>query len=216
MATFKEPVRTVDTTTGLVAATNSATSGAVTAVDRIRIIGAANAAAANVLTITNASLGQATTLTIPDVGAATGFVAVDLSSSVALAPGVIVRRVVASAANLATAGKQLIQSKTSATSQFEVLGMRVLKSTGLSGGSGDRLLALSDGTIVFNATGITAALAGTPITTRPAGTGNPDIATSVDPLSTAGADIYLQYTGGTLDYATGNIIVEVTLAQIAG
>lgn len=74
MATFKEPVRTVDTTNGLVAATNSASSGAVTAVDRIRIIGAANAAAANILTITNASLGQATTLTIPDPGVATATV----------------------------------------------------------------------------------------------------------------------------------------------
>ncbi len=41
------------------------------AVDQIKIVGAANAAAAKILTITNASMGQATTLTIPDPGAAT-------------------------------------------------------------------------------------------------------------------------------------------------
>lgn len=213
MATFKEPVRTVDTTSGLVAGTNSATTGAVTPVDAIRIVGTANAAAANVLKITNAAMGQATTLTIPDIGAATGTLAVSLSASVAIAPDVIVRYVTATAATLLSAGKVSVQVAPSGTSQFVVLGMRVIKSTGISGGGGDRLVALTDGTIVFNGTGITAALAGTPITTRPGGTGNPDIATSVAPLSTAGAPIYLQYTGGTTDFTTGSFIVEVTLAQ---
>lgn len=218
MATFKEPVRTTDTVTGLAACTSTSTggagSGSVNPIVGISIVAASNAAAANILKITNASMGQATTLTIPDPGAAAGFLAIDLSASVANAPGVIVRRVTAGFAALATAGKIVIQAHTSATSQFEVLGMRVIKSTGLSGSSGDRLIALSDGTIVFNGSGITAALAGTPITTRPAGTGNPDVASSVDPLSTAGADIFLQYTGGTLDYSAGSIVVEISLAQI--
>lgn len=84
MATFKEPVRSCDTTSGLVAATNAGgASGPCTPVDRIRIVGAANAAAANILTITNASHGQATTLTIPDVGAATGAVVLAADSTAA-------------------------------------------------------------------------------------------------------------------------------------
>lgn len=182
---------------------------------QLRLRGTANAAAANVATVTNASLNQATTFTIPDPGAASATFDLALSSSSATAPGLFSRVITATAAALATAGKVTVQAKTSATSQFGVYSMRVIKSTGLSGGGGDRLLALTDGTKVFNGTGITAALLGTPITTRPAGTGNPDCGTAVDPTaSTANADIYLQYTGGTTDFTTGSVIVEVILYQV--
>lgn len=144
-----------------------------------------------------------------------GYVQISPSASAASAPDVIVRYITAAQAGLASAGKVVVQAHTSTTSQFAVLGMRVIKSTGLSGNSGDRLLSLSDGTIVYNSTGVTAALLGTPITTRPAGTGNPDVATSVNPsASTAGADIYLQYISGTTDYNAGSVVVEVTLAQV--
>lgn len=50
------------------------------AVDAIRVVGTANAAAANVLTVTNASFGQATTITIPDPVSATAVF--DVSSTV--------------------------------------------------------------------------------------------------------------------------------------
>lgn len=71
MATFKDSVKSCDTTTGLAACTNAGgDSGPATPVVRIAIVGAANAAAANVLTITNASFAQATTLTIRDPGVA--------------------------------------------------------------------------------------------------------------------------------------------------
>lgn len=215
MATFNDPVRTVDTTAGLVAATNTGSpSGTVTPTDSLRIIGTANAAAANILTITNASQGQASTLTIPDSGG-NATLATEKSTSAALAPGVIVRYITAGQAALASAGKVVVQTHTSGTSQFAVLSLRVIKSTGLSGNGGDRLLSLTDSTLVFNNAGITAALLGTPITTRPAGTGNPDCATSVNPsASTAGADIVLQYTGGTTDYNAGSVLLEIQLAQV--
>lgn len=74
MATFKEPVRTTDTTNGLTAATASVGggSGSVVSVDAINIVGTANAAAANKVKITNASHGQATTYTIQDIAGAAG------------------------------------------------------------------------------------------------------------------------------------------------
>lgn len=76
MGTYQDPVRTVNAS-GLIAATNSGSNGNVIAVDRIKIVGASNASAANVLTITNASMGQATTVTVPDPGQATANLMLD-------------------------------------------------------------------------------------------------------------------------------------------
>jgi hypothetical protein len=102
----------------------------------------------------------------------------------------------------------------SGTSQFKILNIRVMyAAAGLSGGGGDRLLTLTDGTIVFNQAGITAALLGTPIWTLWGGTGNP-IPATVSTISTAGAEIYLVYSGGAADYTTGQIVIEVELAQV--
>jgi hypothetical protein len=114
---------------------------------------------------------------------------------------------------LATAGKVNIVTHPTGTSQFAVLDIKVLKSTGLSGGGGDRLLAVSDSTIVFNNAGITASLLGTPILTVWGGTGNP-LAIGASEVSTAGADIFFQYTGGTTDYNAGSVQVAVTLVQV--
>jgi len=114
---------------------------------------------------------------------------------------------------LATAGKVNIVTHPSATATFFIQDVKVLKSTGLSGGGGDRLLAISDGTTVFNNAGITAALLGTPIFTLWGGTGNPIPVGAID-TSAAGADIYFQYTGGTTDYTAGSVQIAVTLVQL--
>lgn len=81
MATFKDRVRTTDTTDGIVACTNSAGTGAVTAVQCLKIVATANAAAANEMTVTNASLGQASTITIPDPGVAAASVVLNTAGS---------------------------------------------------------------------------------------------------------------------------------------
>jgi hypothetical protein len=116
-------------------------------------------------------------------------------------------------AALATAGKVNIVAHPSASSQFVVTDIKVLNSTGLSGGSGNRLLSVTDGTVIWNNAGITAALLGTPIFTLWGGTGNP-VANGSTQTSTAGADIYFQYTGGTTDYTAGSVTVAVTLVQV--
>ena len=87
---------------------------------------------------------------------------------------------------------------------------------GLSGGGGDRLLAISDATTVYNNAGITAALLGTPINTLWGGTGNPVAGTvALDTSTAAGANLYLQYSGGTADYTTGQIVVSVLVQRVA-
>jgi hypothetical protein len=179
----------------------------------IALQGAVNASGNFGTTISNSlAQGQAQVITIPDAGAATGsFV---ISKSTAPSNNVTFTKVItATSAALATAGKVNVQVHTSATSQFAILDIKVFKSTGLSGGGGDRLLAVSDGTIVFNNAGITAALLGTPILTVWGGTGNP-LAVGASEVSTAGADIFLQYTGGATDYTTGSVQVAITMVQV--
>lgn len=114
---------------------------------------------------------------------------------------------------LASAGKVNIVTHPSATATFFIQDVKVLKSTGLSGGGGDRLLAISDGTTVFNNAGITAAVLGTPVFTLWGGTGNP-IPNGATDISAAGADIYFQYTGGTTDYTAGSVMIAVTCVQL--
>jgi hypothetical protein len=122
--------------------------------------------------------------------------------------------ITASAAALATAGKVNIQLS-SGTKQYQVRDIKVNQSTGLSGGGGNRLLSVTDGTSVWNNAGITAALLGTPIPTVWGGTGNPlpVSPTSFNTLSVAGLPIYLQYIGGTTDYTTGSVIISVLIQR---
>lgn len=82
MATFKELLRSI-TSLNLAASGNSALD----AVDAIKIVPAANAAAANVLTLTNASMGQATALTIPDPKAAAANLVVSTAAGTATPTG---------------------------------------------------------------------------------------------------------------------------------
>lgn len=124
--------------------------------------------------------------------------------------------VTATAAALATAGKVNIQVSSGAK-QYKVRNVIVnYAAAGLSGGGGDRLLAISDGTTVYNNAGITAALLGTPINTLWGGTGNPVAGTVAQNTSTAAAaNLFLQYAGGTTDYTTGQIVVSVLVQRVA-
>ncbi len=164
-------------------------------------------------TISNvAAVGQSQVVSIPDGGrAASDFVIAQSSLPSNQTTFTVVKT--AGFAALATAGKINLVVHPTATAQFAVIDIKVLKSTGLSGGGGDRLLAVSDGTIVFNNAGITAALLGTPILTLWGGTGNP-LAVGASEVSTAGADIFLQYAGGTTDYTAGSVQLAITFVQV--
>jgi hypothetical protein len=119
-------------------------------------------------------------------------------------------------AALATAGKVNIQLS-SGSKQYKVRDIRVnYSASGLSGGGGDRLLAITDGTTVYNNAGITAALLGTPVNTVWGGTGNPLPGTvAMNTSSVAAANIYAQYSGGTTDYTSGSVIISVLVQRVA-
>jgi hypothetical protein len=176
------------------------------------------------VTISNAIMGQASVISIPDPGAGTADFLLSASSLGTQSvtgrilqtgnPIVATNVVTATAAALATAGKVNVWVAPTVTAQIAILDIKVFLSTGLSGGGGDRLLSLADGTLVFNDTGITAALLGTPIFTLWGGTGNPIASAAEATISTAGANVYLQYISGTTDFTTGSVIVAVTYAQV--
>lgn len=208
---------TITATAGNITAGSSGHAGTLTsfpgtAANGSFIFAAVNNASNFASTLSNSAVGQATVYTLPDPAAATAQVIVGQSNAPVNKVS-FTRVITAGFAALATAGKINVQVNTSGTSQFAVTDIKVLNSTGLSGGGGNRLLSVSDGTIVFNGSGITAALLGTPICTVWGGTGNP-IASGTSQVSTAGANIFLQYTGGTTDYTAGSVQLAITLVQV--
>ncbi len=169
-------------------------------------------------TIVNSTAqGQSTVLTVANVGAATGFINPQTISAATTPAGVIITKDISlTSAGLASAGKINIQSAL-ATAQFKVRDISVnYSASGLSGGGGDRLVVVTDGTTVYNNAGITAGLLGTPVNTVFGGSGNPVAGTVAQNTSTvAGAQLYAQYSGGTADYATGTVVITVTYERVA-
>lgn len=124
--------------------------------------------------------------------------------------------VACSAAALATGGEVTIQASSGAK-QYKVRDIRMnYSASGLSGGGGDRLLSVTDGTTVYNNAGITAALLGTPVNTIWGGSGNPLAGTVAMNTSTvAAAALVAKYAGGTTDFATGTVTISVLTQRVA-
>lgn len=129
---------------------------------------------------------------------------------------IIVRNIAMTAAALATAGHVAIQPS-AGSMQFQVNDIKVnYSSSGLSGGGGDRLVKVTDGTTIYNNAGITAALLGTPVNTVWGGSGNPLPGTvALNTATAAGAALYAAYSGGATDFTTGTVNITVTLTRVA-
>ncbi len=128
----------------------------------------------------------------------------------------ITKEIALTAASLATAGQITIQAAVTGA-QFRVRDVKVnYSASGLSGGGGDRLVRITDGTTVYNNAGITAALLGTPVNTVWGGTGNPLPGTvAMNTATAAGAKLYAVYAGGTADFTTGTVNITVALERVA-
>lgn len=120
------------------------------------------------------------------------------------------------AAGLASGGSISIQAS-SGSKQYKVRNILVnYSAAGLSGGGGDRLVQVTDGTTVYNNAGITAALLGTPVNTVWGGSGNPLPGTVAMNTSTAaGVALVAKYAGGTADYTTGTVNISVLVERVA-
>lgn len=170
------------------------------------------------LTLSNAATqGQATVLTITDVGAATGFLNPQSVSAETTPAGVMITKdITLGFAALAAGGTVDVQAAL-AGAQFKVRDIFVnYGAAGLSGGGGDRLVTLTDGTTVYNDTGITAALLGTPANTVWGATGNPVAGAVAQSTATvAGQALRFIYAGGSTDYTAGEVVVTVAYERVA-
>lgn len=119
-------------------------------------------------------------------------------------------------AALASAGKVNIQVS-SGSKQYAVRDIKMNTSTGLSGVGGNRLLAVSDSTNIWTGSGILATLLITPVNTLWGGVGLPlpSGSNAFSTFSTAGANIFFQYTGGTTDYTAGSVVITVRWQRVA-
>lgn len=136
------------------------------------------------------------------------------SQSTAAVECVVFTRVIDATAGQLSSGPITILGSPTGGATFRILDIQVLFSPGLSGGGGNRLLRVygSVSGTSYSGSGITAALAGTPVLTPWGGSGNP-LATGAT-LTSAGDTVALGYTGGTTNYLTGSIQIAVTFVQI--
>lgn len=147
------------------------------------------------------------------------FIVVQVSSNfnllaypIAALDEVIVEDVTVTAAALASGG--LVPLIVSATGQQFQISDIFLNSggTNFSGGGGDRLLAVSDGTTVY--TVIPAANIQTLVNARWGSTQVPYPASApVSRLTVAGQNLRALYSGGTADYAAGSLVLTIVYAR---
>jgi hypothetical protein len=118
-------------------------------------------------------------------------------------------------AALASAGKVAVWTPANQTQTIKIRGLLLSGAgTAFSGGSGNRNIAITDGTSTWSV--ITSTILGTPAATRWGDAGVPFPATAAHLLtacvagSPSAASVYAQYNGGTADYTAGALTLLVT------
>lgn len=127
---------------------------------------------------------------------------------------ILVQNITVTATALASAGT-VVALPSGGIHQYQILGVSLNKGgTNFSGGSGDRLLGLTDATTVFsvvpatNLQTLVNSVWGSTITPFPA-------SAAISTLTAAGMPLLLEYSGGTLDYTAGSAVVTITAAMVA-
>lgn len=180
----------------------------------LRLVGVANAGNFNI-SITNASHGQATAYAISDAGVAAASI---LTAPIAAAdPGanLICFDVACGQAALAAGGLVALVTSSGAK-QYKVRALWGNSGgTNFSGGGGDRLLAISDGTTVYSL--IPAASIQTLVNTGwgisaalpfPA-------AAAINTSTVAGQNLRALYSGGAADYTAGSVVISGMVQRVA-
>lgn len=176
------------------------------------LTGVANAADYAVV-ISNRSHGQATTYSIGDVGAATGSI---LVSAVAADPAsnLIWFDVTVGQAALAVGGLVALVTS-SGSKQYKV--RELIQNDGgtdFSGGGGDRLGEVTDGTSIYTIT--PAASLQTLINARWGSTAVPFPVTIAANTSTvAGQNLRYRYNAGATDYTSGSVVISGMVQRVA-
>lgn len=123
--------------------------------------------------------------------------------------------VTATFAQLAAAGTVVIVPPLTTLTQYKLRALQLnLVGTNFSGGSGNRLLQVTDGTNVF--TVVPATNLQTLLNATWGATALPFPASvSIDTSTVAGSNLVISYSGGTTDYTAGSVTVSGILQQVA-
>lgn len=165
-------------------------------------------------TISNAATTSANTaLTLTDPAQATGAIQVSKVVSDPCA-NLISFDVTVGQAALATGGSVTLYTS-SGSKQYKIRELYVNSGgTNFSGGGGDRLLDITDGTTVYST--IPAASIQTLVNTGWGVTGLPFPASAaINTNTVAGASLVAKYSGGATDYTAGSVVISGILERIA-
>ncbi len=182
-------------------------------------VSAVDNAGAFAVTISNASHAQSTVYSISDIGEVAGSLLTSTLDAVDPSSNLIYVDITIGHAALAGAEPVTIQASSGAK-QYKLRNMWLNSGgTNFSGGGGDRLMAIGDGTSVYSivpaasmqtlpgndAWGESAAL---PYPVTP-----PSVA--INTSSAAGASIVASYAGGATDYTAGSVVLTAVFERVA-
>jgi hypothetical protein len=150
----------------------------------------------------------------------TGNVSLTGSATSFIADGVTLgkifyKEVTATFTTLATNAQVVVQAS-SGSQQYKV--RRIMLSgagTNFSGGGGDRLLKLTDGTSIYTVVPAASLQTLAASTWGATATPYPASAAHINTATAAGVNLYLQYSGGTADYTAGSCTFIVELEKTA-
>jgi len=188
---------------------------ATTASGTLALAAADNATGDFDTTISNGTaIAQDQVISIPDVGQATGSFLVNILADADPAADVVMFDVTVGQAALATAGTVTLQASSGAK-QYKIRELFLNSGgTNFSGGGGDRLATISDGTTDYsvmpaaNLQSLTNARWGDTAIAFPA-------SAAINTSSAAGVAITIAYSGGATDYTAGSMVISGVLERVA-
>lgn len=124
--------------------------------------------------------------------------------------------VVVASSDLASAGSRALIAAQFASETWRIVDIRVLGTVAFTGGGGNRLLSITDGSATYSAIPA-ASLATANLQARWGAADVPYPATPAHQtqLTAAGASLVARYSGGTTDYSSGSITVTITAQRVA-
>lgn len=166
------------------------------------------------VTLSNQSHGQATAYSVSDIGAATGTFLTSTLAATNPNANLVAFDITVGQAALASAGTVTLYASSGAK-QFKIRSLYVNSGgTNFSGGGGNRLATISDGTTAYSV--IPAASLQTLANSGWGITGLPYPASAAINTSTvAGQGLRIAYSGGTTDYTAGSVVISGVLERVA-
>lgn len=166
------------------------------------------------VTISNAAHGQDTVYSISDIGQATGSLLASVLAATDPNENIVAFDVTCGQAALATGGEVALISS-SGTKQYKLLELFLNSGgTNFSGGGGDRLGQVTDGTTVYSV--VPAATMQSLVNARWGATEMPFPASAAINTSTAAAaDLVFKYSGGATDYTAGSVVISGVAKRVA-